>query len=262
MRQRKLVVTAGAVLCLTAALARPVRAQDNYEIQVYGSDLVPVGDTMVEFHSNFTLRGTQAGLNDPRPARHAWHETLEITHGFTDWFEVGFYTFTSAHQGSGWEWVGNHVRPRFSVPARLHWPVGLSLSQEFGYQRAVFSPDTWTWEVRPIVDQKLGRFYWSLNPVLERSFKGPGTKKGFEFSPNAQITWDFTPRITGALEYYGALGSIHGFDAAREQVHLLVPSIDLNLSPLWEFNLGIGLGLTSHTDGPLIKAIVGRRFGR
>jgi len=45
-------------------------------------------------------------------------------------------------------------------------------------------------------------------------------------------------------------------------VHLLVPSIDLNLSPLWEINLGVGLGLTRNTDGPLIKAIVGRRFGR
>ncbi|MGH9528291.1 MAG: hypothetical protein ACRD2S_00050, partial [Terriglobales bacterium] len=29
-------------------------AQDNYEIQVYGSDLVPAGNTMVELHSNFT----------------------------------------------------------------------------------------------------------------------------------------------------------------------------------------------------------------
>ena len=99
---------------------------------------------------------------------------------------------------------------------------GLSLSQEVGYQRQAFSPDTWTWEIRPIIDQKLGRFYWSLNPVLDRSLKGPGTKKGFEFSPNAQITWDFTPRLTGALEYYGAFGSIHGFDAVREMADYLL----------------------------------------
>ncbi len=223
MRQRTGAVAAAAVLCLTLAAARPALAQDTYEIQVYGSELVPVGDTMVEFHSNFTLTGPRADPTEFRPSQHAWHETLEITHGFTDWFEVGFYTFTSAHGGTGWEWVGNHVRPRFSVPARLHWPVGLSLSQEFGYQRKAFSADTWTWEIRPIIDRKAGRLYWSFNPVIERAFKGPGAKKGFEFSPNAQITWDFTPRIMGALEYYGSLGSLHGFDPLRDQVHMIVP---------------------------------------
>jgi len=33
------------------------RAQDNYEIQVYGSDLVDPAHTMVELHSNFTIDG-------------------------------------------------------------------------------------------------------------------------------------------------------------------------------------------------------------
>jgi hypothetical protein len=32
----------------------------------------------------------------------------------------------------------------------------VSLSQEIGYQRRDFSPDTWTWEIRPIVDKKIG----------------------------------------------------------------------------------------------------------
>src|SRR5690349_14935791 len=36
-------------------------AQDNYEIQVYGSELVPRGRTMVELHSNFTVSGTTIG---------------------------------------------------------------------------------------------------------------------------------------------------------------------------------------------------------
>jgi hypothetical protein len=31
------------------------RAQDNYEIQVYGYDTVDPGKTMVELHSNFTI---------------------------------------------------------------------------------------------------------------------------------------------------------------------------------------------------------------
>src|SRR5690348_1149950 len=58
-------------------------AQDNYEIQVYGSDTVPKGDTMVELHTNVTPTGHGAGT--VRPTNHAVHETLEITHGWNDW---------------------------------------------------------------------------------------------------------------------------------------------------------------------------------
>ena len=106
------------------------------------------------------------------PPNHAEHETVEITHGFTDYFECGFYIFTSITQGQGWQWVGDHIRPRFAVPERWHWPVGVSISNEIGYQRRQYAVDTWTWEIRPIVDQKVGRWYWSVNPTLDRSFHG------------------------------------------------------------------------------------------
>ncbi len=58
------------------------------------------------------------------------------------------------NSGYGWEWVGDHIRPRVRVPEKWHWPVGVSLSNEVGYQRRQYSTDTWTWEMRPIVDQK------------------------------------------------------------------------------------------------------------
>ena len=37
-----------------------------------------------------------------------------------------------------------------------------------------FSPDTWTLEIRPIVDKQIGRWYLAFNPTLDRSFHGPG----------------------------------------------------------------------------------------
>src|SRR6478672_6559833 len=124
-------------------------AQDNYEIQVYGSETVPVGKTMVELHSNYTVNGEHDTVNGVLPSNHAFHETLEITHGFTPWFETGFYVFSSIQSDYGWQWVGDHIRPRFRVPESWKWPVGVSLSQEIGYQRPQFSEDTWTWEIRP-----------------------------------------------------------------------------------------------------------------
>src|SRR5438045_1654374 len=102
-------------------------AQDNYEIQVYPSETVPAGKTMVELHSNYTVNGQQQTVNGVLPDYHAFHETLEITRAITPWFETGFYVFTSIQPGEGWEWVGDHIRPRVRVPEDWHWPVGLSL---------------------------------------------------------------------------------------------------------------------------------------
>src|ERR1051326_4054341 len=122
-------------------------------------------------------------------------ETIEITHGFNDWFETGFYIFTSARNGSGWDFVGTHIRPRFRVPPKWHWPVGVSLSQEIGYVRRQFSEDTWSWEIRPIIDKEIKRWYLSFNPALERSLNGPGKKRGFGFSPNFKVAYSLTKKI-------------------------------------------------------------------
>jgi hypothetical protein len=87
----------------------PLLSQNNYEIQVYGSELVPPGHTMFELHSNFTIQGSKTSVDGLYPTEHQLHETLEITHGFTDYFECGFYIFTSAQSGVGWDWVGDQT---------------------------------------------------------------------------------------------------------------------------------------------------------
>ena len=91
--------------------AATVRAENNYEIQVDGSETVAKETTMVELHSNYTPNGLALD-------NHALH-----------------------------------------VPPEWHWPVGVSLSAEFGYVRPKFSEDSWTWELRPIIDKGLGRWY-------------------------------------------------------------------------------------------------------
>ncbi len=248
------------VLALLVFTPTLLRAQENTEIQVYGSDLVDVGHTMIELHSNYTLDGRREIENGVSPTEHAFHETLEITHGFTPWFEIGFYVFTNARASDGFAWVGDHIRPRLSVPKSWNWPVGVSLSQEFGYQRRWFSEATWSWEIRPIVDKTFGKLYVSLNPVLGRDLKGGAAADGFEFSPNVAVTYALTPKIIPALEYYGSFGPVRAFVPASGQSHQLFPALNLDLSPEWEINMGVGIGLTKPTDHLLFKLIVGRRL--
>jgi len=252
-----LLATLAALPVVFASLGH---AQDNYEIQVYSYDTVAPRTTMVEIHSNFTVEGSKTVQNGVLPSNHAEHETLEITQGINDWSEVGFYVFTSIQSDGGWQWVGDHIRPRVRVPEKWHWPVGVSLSNEIGYQRSAFSPDTWTWEIRPIIDKKIGPWYLAFNPALDRSWHGPGVNQGVTFSPNAKVSYDFTKKIAGGLEYYASYGSLAGFDALKDQQQQFFPSIDLNLAPQWEFNFGVGVGVTRSTDHLIIKGIIGRRF--
>jgi len=248
------------VLVAIPVVAERLCAQDNYEIQVYPSETVPAGSTMVELHSNFTAAGRKNVVNGVLPTDHAFHETLEITRGFTPWFETGFYVFTSARSGDGWQWVGDHIRPRVRVPEEWHWPVGVSLSAEIGYQQRKFSEDTWSAEIRPIIDNQCGRWYASFNPTFEKSLKGLNSAEGFEFTPNAKVSYDLTKVFTFGVEYYGALGAVTHFDSGGDQEHLIVPALDVNFSPDWEFNFGVGVGVTHSTDHLIVKMILGRRF--
>ena len=236
-------------------------AQGNYEIQVYGSETVPAGKTMIELHSNYTAEGSTTTTDGTYPTNHQVHETVEITQGWNSWFETGFYIFTSiGPNGQGYQWVGDHIRPRVRVPDSWKWPVGVSLSMEIGYQRPVFSPDTWTWEIRPIIDKQLGSWYLAFNPALERSWHGPSVSQGFEFSPAVKVSYQFTKKVAGGFEYYGETGPVTGFDPFYEQQQQIFPALDFDFGPEWELNFGVGIGLTRSTDHLIVKMILGRRF--
>ncbi len=190
-------------LLVCTALPRPASAQGAYEIQVYPYETVEPRHTMVELHSNFTLQGSKSTDDGTLPTNHQLHETIEITHGFTEWFETGFYIFTSAKSGQSW---------------------------------------------------------LSFNPAFDRSFHGPGVNQGLVFSPNFKLGYDFTRKIAGGIEYYGSLGPVTAFDPISQQQQQILPAIDLNLSPKWEVNFGLGVGVTRSTDHLIAKMILGYRF--
>jgi hypothetical protein len=183
-----------------------------------------------------------------------------LTAGINTWSEIGFYVFTSEQNGHGVQWVGDHIRPRVRVPESWDWPFGASLSMELGYQRSVYSPDTWTWEIRPILDKAIGRWYLSFNPAVERTLHGSGVRDGYAFAPGLKISYDFTRVISAGIAYYADYGPIGNFVPAHVQQQQIFVVTDLNVSPVWEINIGVGRGATRSTDHLLFKAILGRRF--
>ncbi|MEO7045414.1 MAG: hypothetical protein ABI091_08940, partial [Ferruginibacter sp.] len=123
-----------------------------------------------------------------------------------------------------------------------------------------YSEDTWTIEIRPIIDKQWSQLYLSFNPTFDRSLKGLNTGDGFVFSPNFKASYAVTKAFIPGFEYYGSIGplnNIYKWDDQQEQLFL---AVDLNVSPKWEFNAGYGFGFTAGTDKDIFKVIVGRRF--
>jgi len=236
-----------------------VFSQENYEIQVYASPTMEKGYSIFELHSNFTLNGEKNILDGVRPSNHSLHETLEITHGICDNFEIGFYLFTNYTSGYGYKVIGTHIRPRITAPEKWKWPFGVSLSTEIGYQKKEYSSDTWSIEIRPVIDKQFNNFYISFNPTLGIGLKGISNDHTPSFEPNIKTSYTFN-KVALGLEYYGSLGQLNEIPDISQQGHALFLVADLFVDPKWEFNFGPGFGLTKATDGFVFKLLIGRKI--
>jgi hypothetical protein len=234
-------------------------SQENYEIQVYASPTMTKGNTIFELHSNFTFNGEKNIIAGVRPANQSLHETLEITHGITENFEIGFYLFTNYTNPYGYKVIGTHIRPRISVPEKWKWPVGISLSTEFGFQDRKYSSETWNIEIRPVIDKQFKKFYIAFNPTFGIGLKGANNDHTPGFEPNIKTSYSFN-KIALGFEYYGDIGQINQIPEFSQQTHILFLIADLYIDPKWEINIGSGFGLTRAADEFIFKLLVGRRI--
>ncbi|MDE3143066.1 MAG: hypothetical protein KGL19_02855 [Bacteroidota bacterium] len=237
-----------------------VFSQDNYEIQVYGAETQAKGTSIFELHSNYTFNGEKNMIDGVIPSNHALHETIEITQGITDNFEIGFYLFTNYTSEYGYKVIGSHIRPRIAAPEKWKLPVGLSMSAEIGYQDQSYSPDTWSVELRPIIDKQWKKLYVSVNPTLGISLKGINQYAAPSFEPNIKAAYTFFKNANLGFEYYGSMGPINQFDKLPQQNHALFLAYDMLNNDNWELNIGPGFGLTNATDKFVFKVLAGRKI--
>jgi len=236
--------------CFLVLVILQVNAQDNNEIQVYGSATTPKHVTMIELHNNYTFKGPN------NSDYHPFLQTLEVTTGISENFEFGFYVFTYENNGKT-QYTGSNIRPRVKAPDSWNWPLGVSLSSEIGFS---IDPMTngleWGTEIRPIFDKTIDKNYFSFNPSIGVSF----TNKECLFEPNFKYAYSSSPKANIGFEYYGNMGKIFNPYKMPQQEHQLFLALDLFLHPLYEFNFGIGKGLTESSNGLTAKCYIGRRI--
>ena len=247
MRLRHLLFT----LVITVIFSVNLKAQECYEIQVYASEITEKNTGMIELHSNISPKGP----NNVSDFSHPVHETVEFTAGVANNFEIGFYLFNRINNGKS-EYIGSHIRPRITAPESWGLKWGASLSFEAGFVKDPASDKTsWDYEIRPIIDRTIGKNYLSINPT----FDGVFNTSEFSFSPNIKYTYKLHKLYSIGVEYYGVLGKPFSWDKKEIQTHQLYLVTDLELSPDYEINFGIGHGITQSSDQWNIKLILGRR---
>lgn len=251
-------------LWLAAAAIAPLaaQAQDLFEIQVYEYETVDKGKWNLETHFNQITHGTKHFDGTVAPTNGQFHLTWELTRGITENFEMAGYLVTAVRPGAGYEFAGWRLRPRVRAPKAWRLPVDLSLSFEFGFPRPQYEANSLTFELRPIIEKELHWARLSFNPVMARALRGPDTKEGFEFEPNAKFAYFIRKKdwFNVGFEYYGATGPITGFNRLNEQVHIIVPSADIYFNEHTMVNLGAGLGLTGAAERLILKMRIGYLF--
>ncbi len=240
--------------------AGTLAAQDLFEIQTYPSETAGPHHTWFEFHLIGFPEGTQDTAGGLYPVNNQFHFTMEVTHGLSKDWELGGYMVTAVVPGVGPQFAGGRIRPRFQAPSDWHLPVGFSLSTEVDFTRHQFDANTISLEVRPIFDKKVGRWYFAFNPSLAKSFQGVDAHRGFGLEPALKTAFSLTRLVDAGFEYYAETGPVAHFDPLSEQHHIIFPTIDLNFAPNWEFNFGVGRGLTGSSEHWIVKCIIGHRF--
>jgi hypothetical protein len=238
------------------------RAQDSFEIQVYEYETVPKGMWNLETHMNFTGRGTKVFEGTVAPTNHQFHLTFELTHGITEHFEMAGYLVLAYRPDGGAEYAGWRIRPRFRLPKSWNLPVDISVSTEVGFPREQYEENSVTFELRPIVEKKLGRWQLDFNPVLARALRGPGKKEGWEFEPAVRVAYETTKKLDLSLEYYGATGPITDPLPRGEQVHQFYPGWDYQITDKIVWNFGIGVAATDAGNRLVYKSRIGILFGK
>lgn len=257
MRRGPVLGAAIFCICFAGAIAQ---AQDLFEIQVYPYETVAPHQTMFEFHMNFFPTGTHTSAGGTFPIDHQFHLTMEVTHGLSKYWELGGYLVSAYVPHDGAEFVGGRIRPRFRLPDDLPFPFKISVSTELAFTRHEFEENTITLEIRPILEREQGKWYFSLNPDVTKSFRGVDAHRGIGLEPGAKISYNLTKLVAPGLEYYAETGPVMDFSALHDQHHLIFPTVDLNASLAWEVNFGVGRGLTGASPHWVVKWIIGRRF--
>jgi hypothetical protein len=246
---------------LLAVSAGGAAAQNLFEVQVFPDETLERGQTTIEFHNVLMPSGTVLPDRMLDPSSHL-HLSFEVTHGWTDDLETGFFVETSPSTDDRHAALtGFHLRPKFRFHEWERFPFHVSVSLEYAFlKQPGDSSFRQALAITPILERHVRRFEMSFNPAVEVGLRGPEAGSSPVFEPSAKLASRLTRTMWLGVEYYAEAGSIRHFEPLAEQHHVVFPVLDFRSSAGWDVNVGIGRGLTGSSEHWVVKWIVGLRL--
>lgn len=243
------------LFCLTSG---PLFAAPE-EIQVYMDEMNKPGEIGLDIHNTYVVSGSS---NPDYPGAQAPAKVLRVTpefsYGLTPNLELGGYILTSHTTDDRNTVDGEKVRLKFlasKTDDQLYfWGVNL----EVGRVAYRLNENPWNAELKGIFGYRNQRWTVATNPNIAWKISGPALSPT-NFHLDSKIAYKTDFDVDLALESYNEFGPIHHmghFDQLSQTV-FAVAGFDIQG---WEFNLGVGRGLTTVSDRWLVKAIVSVPF--
>lgn len=248
----------GALLILVAA--RPARALDPFELQVYDGTANPQHVFGIELHLNRVATGHATADAPELPLRGQTHATLEPSFGLFPWWEIGGYFQTALRADGHVDYAGVKLRSKFVTPPSFHPHLRFGVNLEISILPQAYDRDRWGGEVRPIAAWEGGGWLFAVNPIIGIPLAGPGFAAGPSFEPAAKVAHRLAGVFAVGFEYYGSIGAIASPEPRQRQRHMLFGALDIGAFRKVEINLGLGGGLTSASAGLVGKVILGYTF--
>jgi hypothetical protein len=247
------------VMAAAVSTALPAAAVDPFEIQVYDGTANPPGTPGLELHLNYVARGLQEATPPELASNHQAHATLEASLGITPFWELGAYLQSSLRPDGTFDFAGAKLRSKFVTPPSWNRHLRLGVNLELSLLPRAYDLSRWGGEVRPIVAWEDDRWLFAINPIVSLSLGAPDASAGPVFEPAAMAKVKFGPIAIG-IEYYASIGPISSPLPLSAQEHYLYQAIDIIQWERIEINFAVGEGLTSASNGLVIKSILGYRF--
>ena len=251
-RLPRVAVFLGVMLPLIPVFARPLAAQDPFELEVYSPATAGAGEWKLEARTNYVVDGSTVAEGPVAATTHQARFTFELTHGISRQFEVSAYALAASRPGTGTEVAGWRLQARTRAPAEWHLPVDLGVGVEVGRTGAAYSDHPYAMEISPIVGRRWGPLAVAVNARLEHGLGGTGDAD-WELEPAASVQLRVNPSFALVTEYFGNVGALDAPAPAAAQAHVLFPGFALRLGDDMEWNAGVGIGLTRVSDALTLK---------
>lgn len=242
-----------ALALLFISLSGPALALSD-EIQVYTGDVAPVGVFNLTWHNNYTPHGLKTpdfpgGLVDDR----SFSGVTEWAYGVAPWFEAGLYLpLYAVSSNHGAQLNGFKLRTLFVNPDNPNSNFYYGVNFEFSYNARHWDENRFTGEIRPIIGWRGTGWSFTVNPILDNSYKGFSR---LDFAPATRLDFEVAKGWTVAAEAYDDFGELRGFLPADQQSHQLYAVVDHDVGPV-AVEFGAGFGLTPGSDHLTLKLIL------